>query len=53
MNALINTPASLKKLNKNQKKFQQKPLITRCFQNSIHNKTRLNFNEAKQKTLLY
>ena len=41
MNALINSHAPLKKLNKKQRKFQQKPWIKRGFQNSFHKKNRL------------
>ena len=41
MNTLINSHASLKKLNKEQRKFQQKPWITRGIQNTIKKKNRL------------
>ena len=41
MNAQINSFASLKKLNKKQLKFQQKPWISQVIQNSIHKKSRL------------
>ena len=41
MNTLINSHAPLKKLNKKQRKFQQKPWITKGIQNAIENKNRL------------
>ena len=41
MNTLINSHAPLKKLNKKQRKFQQKPWITKGIQNAIEKKNRL------------
>ena len=41
MNALINSHAPLKKLNKKQRKFQQKPWITKGIQDAIKRKNRL------------
>ena len=41
MNTLINSHALLKKLNKKQRKFQQKPWITKGIQNAIEKKNRL------------
>ena len=41
MNTLINSHAPLKKLNKKQGKFQQKPWITKEIQNAIKKKNRL------------
>ena len=41
VNILINSHAPLKKLNKKQRKFQQKPWITKGIQNYIKNKNRL------------
>ena len=41
MNTLINSHAPLKKLNKKQRKFQQKPWITKIIQNAIEKKNRL------------
>ena len=40
VNTLISSHAPLKKPNKKQKKFQQKPLITKEIQNAIQNKNR-------------
>ena len=41
MNTLINSHASLKKLNKKQRNFQQKPWITKGIQNAIAKKNSL------------
>ena len=41
VNTLINCHAPLKKLNKEQRKFQQKPWITKGIQNAIEKKNRL------------
>ena len=41
LNALINSHGPLKKLNKKQRKFQQKPWVTRGIQNLIHKENRL------------
>ena len=41
MNTLINSHAPLKKLNKKQRKFQQKPWITKGIQNAIEKKNML------------
>ena len=41
MNALINSHAPLKELNKKQRKFQQKPWITKGIQDAIKRKNRL------------
>ena len=41
VNTLINSHAPLKKLNKKQRKFQQKPWITKGIQNAIEKKNRL------------
>ena len=41
VNTLINCHAPLKKLNKKQGKFQQKPWITKVIQNAIEPKNRL------------
>ena len=41
VNTLINSHAPLKKLNKKQRKFQQKPWITKGIQNAIEQKNRL------------
>ena len=41
MNTLINSYDPLKKLNKKQKKFQQKPWITKGIQNAIENQNKL------------
>ena len=41
MNTLINSHAPLKKLNKKQRKFQQKPWITKGIQDAIKRKNRL------------
>ena len=41
VNTLINSHAPLKKLNKKQRKFQQKPWITKIIQNAIEKKNRL------------
>ena len=41
MNILINSHAPLKTLNKKQRRFQQKPWITKGIQNAIEKKNRL------------
>ena len=41
MNTLINSHAPLKKLNKKQRKFQQKPWVTKGIQNAVEKKNRL------------
>ena len=41
VNTLINSHAPLKKLNKKQRKFQQKPWVTKGIQNTIEKKNRL------------
>ena len=41
MNTLVNSHAPLKKFNKKQRKFQQKPWIIKGIQNSINKKNRL------------
>ena len=58
MNALIISHATPIKLNQKQRKFQQKPWITRGIQNSIHKNKRLckkyiKFNKHSNKNALH
>ena len=53
MNILINSHAPLKKLNKKQRRFQQKPWITKGIQNAIEKKNRLFKNILHQEYKTY
>ena len=53
MNILINSHAPLKTLNKKQRRFQQKPWITKGIQNAIEKKNRLFKNILHQEYKTY